>query len=103
MNSFFPKVITIVAHTPIWVWPLYVLLLFLGFQRSRDSIVPLWRMLILPFIVTLLAILSVILAGQSALPAMLLGLVVGGPVGWRIERYGSMRRLSDGAPAGHGG
>jgi hypothetical protein len=70
--------------------------MFLGFQRTRDSIVPLWRMLILPIIVTLLAILSFVIAGLSALPAMLLGLVIGGPVGWLMERDGTTRRLPDG-------
>lgn len=97
MNSFVATVITIVAHTPLWVWPLYCLLLFLGFQRTRDSIVPLWRMLILPIVVSLLAILSVVVAGISALPALLVGLVIGGPAGWRIERDGTTRRLPDGS------
>ncbi|MGV8951905.1 MAG: hypothetical protein ACOH2M_12430 [Cypionkella sp.] len=96
MSSFFATVITVLAHTPLWVWPLYALLLFLGFQRTRDSIIPLWRMLILPIVVTLLAILSVVLAGSSALPALLLGLIVGGPIGWLIDRKGNTRRLSDG-------
>jgi hypothetical protein len=86
MNAFFATVITIIAHTPLWVWPLYVLLLFLGFQRTRDSTPPLWRMLILPIVVTLLAILSFVLAGWSALPAVLAGLLMGGFAGWHLER-----------------
>lgn len=32
-------------------------------------------------------------AGISALPSMLLGLAVGGPAGWLIERDGTTRRL----------
>lgn len=97
MDLSLATVIIIIAHTPLWVWPLYGLLLFLGFQRTRDSIVPLWRMLILPIVVTLLAILSFVLAGLSTLPAVLLGLVIGGPVGWLIERDGTTRRLPDGS------
>ena len=97
MTSFFATLFTIVAHTPLWVWPLYVLLLFMGFQRTRDSVIPLWRMLILPVIVGLLAILALVLAGVSAWPAALLGMVIGGPAGWWIERDGSTRRMADGS------
>ncbi len=73
------------------------LLLYLGFQRTRDSIIRLWRMLILPIVVALLAILRFVLAGMSAQPALLLGLVIGGPAGWLIERDGTTIRLSDGS------
>lgn len=96
MTTVFATIATIVIHTPIWVWALYSLLLFLGFQRTRDSIVPVWRMLILPIVVTVLAILSFIGAGPGALPAMLPGLVIGGPAGWQFERTGATRRLPDG-------
>jgi hypothetical protein len=96
MTTVFGTVATIIIHTPIWVWGLYALLLFLGVQRIRDSIVPMWRMLILPVVVTCLAIASFIGAGPSGLPAMLPGLVIGGLAGWQIERDGATRRLPDG-------
>ena len=56
MAAVFSTIITIVIHTPLWVWPLYALLLFLGIQRTRDSSIAVWRMLILPLVVMLLAI-----------------------------------------------
>ena len=96
MNSLLPSIVTIVAHTPIWVWPLYALLLFLGFQRTRDSSLPLWRVLVLPLVVTLLAIISFIGSGLVALPPTLIGLITGGTVGWLLEREGTTRRLPDG-------
>lgn len=96
MTSFITSVITIVIHTPLWVWPLYALLLFLGFQRTRDSSLPLWRVLMLPLVVAVLAIISFIGFGLNALPAILLGLVLGGTAGWRLERDGATRRLPDG-------
>ena len=96
MSTFFSTVITIVSHTPLWVWPLYALLLFLGIQRTRDRTVPLWRELILPIVVTFLAILTFIGAGPSGLPAMLLGLIIGGTAGWHLERDGATRRLPNG-------
>lgn len=96
MTDLFSTVAVIVIHTPIWVWALYGLLLFLGLQRTRDSVVPLWRVLILPAVVTVLAISSFIGGGPGALPAMLPGLVVGGPAGWLLERRGATRRLPGG-------
>jgi hypothetical protein len=96
MTDFLSTVATIVIHTPIWVWPLYALLLFLGFQRTRDSSLPLWRVLVLPLVVTLLAIASLIGAGLIALPTMVLGLVIGSAVGWQLDRDGATRRLPDG-------
>jgi len=85
-----------VAHTPAWVWALYGLLLFLGLQRTRDSSVPLIRILILPLVVAGLAIWSSIAVGPTGLPVMLLGLVLGGTVGWHLEREGETRRLAGG-------
>jgi hypothetical protein len=87
---------TIISHTPIWVWALYALLLLLGFQRTRDSNVPLYRLLILPLVVTALAVSSSIAAGFSGLPAMLIGLAIGSALGWQLEREGATRRLADG-------
>lgn len=96
MADIFSTVIIIVIHTPIWVWPLYALLLFLGLQRTRDSNIRLWRMLTLPCVVTLLAISNIIGGGLSVLPAMLLGFVIGGLAGWHIESDDAIRRLPDG-------
>ena len=39
MGSFFATVV-IISHTPIWVWGLFALLLFLGIQRTRDRTAP---------------------------------------------------------------
>lgn len=52
----------IIAQAPLRVWPLYVGLLFLGFQRTRDGTLPLRRMLMLPIVVTLLATVSFVVA-----------------------------------------
>ena len=96
MIWFVTQAAIVVIHTPLWVWVLYALLLYLGFQRTRDSILPLWRMLILPVIVVALAIFSAISAGMNAVPAILLGLVIGLAAGWHLERDGATRRLPDG-------
>ncbi|MEQ1768910.1 MAG: DUF6622 family protein [Devosia sp.] len=91
-----PLIVTIIIHTPLWVWPLYGLLLFLGFRRTRDSMSPLWRVLMLPLAVAALAIFSFVGAGLSALPVMLLGLIFGSVAGSYLEPSTATRRLSDG-------
>ncbi len=102
MTDIVRTLILVVVHTPPWVWGLYALLLFLGLQRTRDSVVPLWRMLILPIVVTLLAISSAVGAGLDAVSATLLGLAVGATVGWLLEREGASRRMPGGRIWLHG-
>jgi hypothetical protein len=46
--------------------------------------------------VTLLAIVSFLIAGLGGLPAMLTGLAVGGAAGWWLEPRADTRRLPDG-------
>jgi hypothetical protein len=97
MSDLFETIAIIVIHTPLWVWPLYALLIFLGFQRTRDRTLPLWRELILPVVVTILAVLNIVAAGPSSLPAAVLGLAIGGAAAWRLERPDATRRLPDGS------
>lgn len=96
MLAFFSTVAIIVIHTPIWVWALYALLLCVEYQRTRDSAVAFWRVLALPAVVGLLAIWSFIAAGPSALPVVLIGVVIGSAVGVQCERDDASGRLPDG-------
>ena len=41
MTDLLETIVMVITHTPIWVWVLYGLLLFLGIQRTRDSSVSL--------------------------------------------------------------
>lgn len=75
---------------------LYALLLFLGLQRTRDSVVPLLRLLTLPIAVMALAMSSLIGSGADALPTAVIGLVIGGALGWRHEREGATLRIAEG-------
>jgi hypothetical protein len=96
MTNVLGTIVTIIVHTPLWVWGLYAALLFLGLQRTRDSSVPLWRMLILPIAVALLAISSVIGTSLEGLAAATVGLLVGSGLGWSLEPKDATRRLPDG-------
>ena len=75
---------------------LYAVLLFLGYQRTRDSVLPLYRVLILPLVVAVLALATFITGGTAGLPAMLTGLAGGSATGWLLEREGDTRHLASG-------
>lgn len=92
----FNTIAIVIIYTPIWVWALYAILLFLGFQRTRDNTVPLWRMLILPTVVALLTISSFIGTGLDGVPAAVVGIAIGAVVGWQLERDRSTARQPDG-------
>ena len=79
-----PSFFQIVAHTPLWVWPLMAFVLWLGLQGLRPRVVPRWALAILPAVG-----LATSLAGiaQSANPvwattAWTLALLVSLPLGW---------------------
>lgn len=96
MTTAGPIIIGVLTHTPLYVWAIFALILFLGFQRTRDRTVQLWRLLLLPTVMILTALSGMIGAGLSSLPAILAGLAVGGVSGWLLERDGATRRLPDG-------
>ena len=94
-----PSFFQIVAHTPLWVWPLMVFVLWLGLQGLRPRVVPWWRLAILP-----LAGLGTSLGGiaQSVDPAAAvtawgLALIASLPVGWAFGQNRPLRlRPEDG-------
>lgn len=91
-----PTILDILTHTPLWAWAIFALVLFLGFQRTQDRTVPLWRLLILPAVMVVTAASVVVGSGWAGLPAILVGIAVGGTVGWLLERDGATKRLPDG-------
>jgi len=90
-------ILGVLTHTPIWVWAVFALVTYLGWQRTRDRVVSLWRMLLFPAVIIVLAVTGLTHASLGlALPAMLVALAVGGTFGWLLEREGATRRLPDG-------
>lgn len=96
MNTAGPYLLAIITHTPIWVWAVFALVLYLGYQRTRDRSVALWRLLLLPLVIMVTAGSGLVGAGLGAAPAIVVGLLVGGVSGWLMERDGATRRLPDG-------
>lgn len=88
-----PSFLDILTHTPLWVWALYAFVLVMAWQRTKDRIVPLWRLLVLPLALLAFTISGWIGAGLGSLPAIIVGFVAGGTGGWLLVREGSARRL----------
>ncbi|MGO4839398.1 DUF2306 domain-containing protein, partial [Rhizobiaceae sp. 2RAB30] len=51
-----PTVVDIVTHTPLWVWPLLLYVLYAGWKATRDRVVAPWRLLVMPAVATGLAL-----------------------------------------------
>lgn len=96
MTTAGPIIIGVLTHTPPYVWAIFAFIIFMGFQRTRDRTVQLWRLFLLPTIMILTALSGMIGAGLGSLPAILAGLAVGGVSGWLLERDGATRRLPNG-------
>ncbi len=93
-----PTFLAIVAHTPLWVWPLLLLVLGLGWYGRRTRVVPPVRLATLPLVglgtsaVSLAQSSEPLLTGAGWLVALLVCL----PMGHRIGRRRPVRRLDDG-------
>src|SRR5579862_1096383 len=90
-------ILDVVGHTPLWVWAAFAFIAFMGWQRTRDRTVTLWRFLLFPAVMIVIAASGFAHAALGiALPAILVGLAVGGVAGWLLERDGATRRLPNG-------
>jgi hypothetical protein len=76
-----------VEHTPIWVWPLILIVLWLGARNLRGRERPLASLSILPLVLLVLAIVNLASSRADltlAIPAFLVGLAIGGAIGWNL-------------------
>ena len=98
MSSSLQIVFQIVTNTPLWVWPLMVLVVWLGVLGLRSRILPLWRLAILPVVGLILSFVGIGQAVQPALAlvAWLAALAVALPLGTLLGRRRAVRRLDDG-------
>jgi hypothetical protein len=89
----------IAINTPLWVWALLGLLLWLGWRDLRARTVAPGRLAILPAVAGSISLFNVLTSAQSALavPAWLLALAAGVPLGLLIARR---RRLEVDADEG---
>lgn len=98
MSQPFQIVFQIVTNTPLWVWPLMMLVVWLGVLGLRSRTLPLWRLAILPVVGLVLSSAGI---GQSPQPALALvawlaALAVAAPLGFLLGHRRAVRRLDDG-------
>lgn len=71
-------IVEILRRTPLWVWPLFLLLLYLGYAQTRMRPVPVARLAVLPVVMpglSLFGMLSVFGANAIALGCWLAALL----------------------------
>lgn len=81
--------LSILAHTPIWVFALLAALLWLGARQTRPNSAPLWRVLALPLAMVLLAGWGVVAAfghGALGLAGLAAWATSATAVGWAVLR-----------------
>src|SRR5690606_33854993 len=77
----------IIAGTPLWVWPLFGYLVYIGWMRTRDRVVEPWRLFVMPVVILALVLHNALSATSVGLSALLVcGAVVGALCGRAIGR-----------------
>jgi non-heme chloroperoxidase len=89
-----PSPLDIIVHTPLWVWPLFALVLWLGWSARKPRTVHPLRLAALPLVGLGVTIAGVV---QSAAPAFtlvgwLVGLLLSLPIGHAVGRRREVRR-----------
>jgi hypothetical protein len=81
-----PSAYQIVVNTPLWVWPLMLFVLWLGWLGLRPRILPPARLAILPLVglATSLAGIAQSLQPGLALAGWAAALLMALPLGWAI-------------------
>lgn len=94
-----PSAYQIVVNTPLWVWPLMLFVLWLGWRGLRPAVTPPARLAILPLIGVVTSLAGV---AQSVRPGLAFtgwaaALLIALPLGWAIGTRRAVRlRLEDG-------
>jgi hypothetical protein len=97
--------VEIVTRTPLWVWPLMLLVLWLGWRGLRPRVVSPARLAILPLVGLGTSLSGIAQSAQSALAlaAWAVALLAALPLGYALARRRPVRLLEDGRLAIAGG
>jgi hypothetical protein len=93
-----PSFFDIIAHTPLWVWPLMAAVFWLGWYGRRARIVPPARLAILPLVALGTSVATLVQSTRPELAAAgwLVALLAFLPLGYAIGRRRAARWLDDG-------
>jgi len=94
-----PSVYQIVVNTPLWVWPLMLFVLWLGWRGLQPRIMPPARLAILPLVSVVTSITGIAQSPQPAIAAAgwAAALLIALPFGWAIGTRRAVRlRPEDG-------
>jgi hypothetical protein len=78
-------VVDVVTNTPIWVWILFGFLVWRGISASRPGTTKLWRLAIIPGLLTVWGLHSLVTQfpiGPASISTYLLAMVAGAAAGW---------------------
>lgn len=92
-------VLNILKHTPIWVWGLFVFLVYRGVVAFKKRSVTLSRLLVLPIVFFMWALLSIwgeLQAKPPAIAGFVIGILGGGVIGWKLWRNSGVYQHSTG-------
>jgi hypothetical protein len=85
--------LAIIQHTPMWVFALLALLVFLGVQALRPRTLPIWRLLLVPAAFIVWGVVS-LLGRAAAVPLLgvdwLVTAAIGMAIGWWTTRLESV-------------
>lgn len=84
----------IVVNTPLWVWPLMLLVLWLGWLGLQARVMPPARLAILPLVGAVTSVAGIAQSMQPALAAAgwAAALLIASPLGWAIGTRRAIRR-----------
>jgi hypothetical protein len=93
-----PSFFQIIANTPLWVWPLMAVVVWLGVLSLRARIIPAWRLAILPLVSLALSLAGIAQSIQPSLAAAgwAVAVLAALPLGVALGRRRAVQRLADG-------
>ncbi|OKO97963.1 membrane protein [Xenorhabdus eapokensis] len=95
------SILAIIKGTPIWVWILFAFLIKRGINALYDREMRIQRLFFMPVLFLIWAVYSVLnetTFPNSAFLALIVGIIVGGGIGWGLWR--SQPRLKKGSENG---
>lgn len=92
-------IIAALAHTPLWVWPLFAVMLWLGARNVSTRERALAPMFALPAIVLAIGLFEIATSSADltlAIPAFAVSLALGVAIGWNLVPGDVVRRREQG-------